>query len=232
LRITTYKTKGITTNRNANLENLYSLIGDSIKLAESYSQIPKLFNIIKLCRLKPYNYIFKSATRKLLLYKDWVDEYGNMLRIYNGNRHKIIFNQVDIDTNKIIGTDLYCGFTINNIAKISKLFYLFIGKDDVTYDNVYHITFLGIDNYLRSFLYTQDNGWVITSPLLLGMYHLTNLYDNLDVKHFRECSNKENLPLPCIVDNVWLSSMPASTLMQKILNQHETLMFLLPKDTE
>jgi hypothetical protein len=48
-----------------------------ILLAQGYSEIKELSFIIKACRFKPHDYIFKDKSNKLILYTEWFDEYGN-----------------------------------------------------------------------------------------------------------------------------------------------------------
>lgn len=204
--------------KSPSLDVLYTQLNRSILLVQSYTEISELFFIIKSCRLKPHSYVFGDKTNKLVLHEWWFDEYGNSFKVTKQKRIKITYNDLSLDHDKIICTDLYHGLSVDKIAKISKLVYVCSGKDEDLYQDCYLVSFLGIDNYLRAYMYLYGE-WQQVSPLLLGLKNLQLIAKNADIRYFREFTKKENSPIPCISGQQWLSFMPASedfiTLMEK-----------------
>jgi len=143
-------------------------------------------------------------------------------RIIKNKKIKIIYNDLNLDRSQIVCTDLYYGLSVDKIAKMSKLMFLSSMKEDETYHDQMFVTFLGLDNYLRSYV-NLDGSWLQVSPLCLGMRALKNIARNLDLRFFRELISKENAPLPCASARSWLSSMPPGKeflqLMMKEYNQ-------------
>lgn len=193
--------------RNPSIDNFYTQLDKQILLAQSYSGINELFFIIKACRLKPYEYVFDKCSKKVVLYRHWFDEFGNSLHITTGKRLRLIYNDVSLDREGLVCTDLYHGFSLSKIAKISKLAFLCLGKDEDCFEDCAIITFLGIDNYLRSFLYLYGE-WQPISPLCLGIKNLSLLGKHRDIKHFQQINIKENMPIPCISSERWLTFLP------------------------
>lgn len=211
--------------KNLLLDSFYNKISKNIQLACKYSEILELSFIIKSCRLKPSKYVFERENflRKIILYKNWFDEFGNALNISANKRQKIIFNDLSILEQKIVSTDLYHGLPINKIYKISKLCLIFIGEDNGDYCL---ITFLGLDNYFRTFLYSYGE-WQRVSPLLNGFENLKLISKNLDLKTNIEFCNKDNLPNECEKPNSWLSSCPIEEkTLEKIISQCSVLQIL------
>jgi len=205
--------------KSPSLDNIYSQIDRQILLAQSYAEVGELFFIIKACRLKPLEYVFKSRSDKLILYKEWFDEFGNSLTISASKRVKITYNDLSLSRKDIVCTDLYYGLSLDKIAKISKLCYLVFGKDEDLQQDFILITFLGIDNYLRTFMYLYGE-WQQVSPLLLGMKHLRILSKNKDIKYFLKLENKENFPIPCISPEQWISFLPPRKEFLSLLDVH------------
>src|SRR5271166_4318481 len=137
--------------RSPSLERLHAKLSRQIKLVESYTELAGMEFIIKACRLKPYDYVFKGRDSKLILHRWWFDEFGNSLMI--DKKVKIIYNDLLLDRKLIISTDLYYGLSLDRVAKMSKLVHLVGGKDEDLYQDCYLLTFLGIDDHLRSYLY-------------------------------------------------------------------------------
>lgn len=185
------------------INDFYLKINDHINLVESFSQIKNIQILIKSCRLKPKDFYIKKYD-KLILYKDWVDEYNNSICILTNKKINIYFNDLSIDKRNIINTDLYYGLPINKIAKISKCFYISYGKDE-DLDDICIISFLGIDSYLRTYLYLY-NEWMQVSPLLIGISNLKLLLSNFG--NFKKLTKKENISLPCANSQSWLSCIP------------------------
>ena len=197
------------------LDALYIQLNKHMLLAQSYSEIPELFFIIKGCRLKPYEYIFEG-NRKLVLHRWWFDEFGNSLKITKNKKIEIKYNDLSLDREGIVCTDLYYGLSLDKIAKISKVAYICYGPDEDLHQDSFFLTFLGIDNYLRSYMYLYGE-WQTVSPLLLGAKHLRMLGRNTDLMHFRHFHNSKTLPIPCLSSESWITSMPPSAELCSVL---------------
>lgn len=200
------------------LERLYIKLEKQIKLVEAYSEIEGTEFIIKACRLKPYNYVFKKRDNQIILYDWWFDEFGTSLIIGKKKKIEIIHNDLRLDRKRIVSTDLYYGLTIDRIAKISKLILLVAGKDEDLYKDCYLLTFVGLDDHLRSYLYWYGE-WQQVSPLLMGMKSLRLLEEHLNIKYFNQIGKKENLAIPCILGETWISFIPPSGEFLKLLNE-------------
>lgn len=208
------------------LDTLFMKLRRQILLAESYSEIKNLAFIIKSCRLKPYSYFFEAKSSKLILYKWWFDEYGNSLRILKKQRLKITYNDLALNKDKISSTDLYYGLPLDKISRMSKLVFICAGRDEDMLEDCFFISYLGIDNYLRTYLYMFGELTQVSS-LLLGIANLKAIAKNVDIKYFQELKKKENIVLPCQDARVWLSYNPPSEEFLKIIEKQHEAVFLL-----
>lgn len=210
--------------KSPNLDRFYLNINKTILLFQSYLEMPEIGFIIKSCRLKPYSFFFENNKNKLSLQSKWFDEYGNSLTILKKKKVKIICGDLQIDKSKILCcTDMYSGLTINNVAKISKTILVNYGYDDEFYQDCFLISFLGIDNYLRTYLYMFGELKQISS-LLIGLRNLKSIHIN-SVNDFREFKIKENNVLPCQEYKTWLSSLPMSEEFSNILEKQCPIAF-------
>lgn len=189
--------------KSTSIEILHNKIQRKILLAESYTEYKDLSFIIRSCRLKPAN-----NDLSLSLNRKWIDEYGNSLNIIKNKRIKIIENDLSIDKNQLICTDLYDGLPIHKIAKVSKLAYVLVGKDEDFQEEHLIIAFLGIDNYLRVY-YIYDGQMAMCSPLSLGMKVLKTIAEYKDIRYFIELNNKDLVLFPCTTQKSWISFYPA-----------------------
>lgn len=203
--------------KSPSLDILYTQLHKHILLAQAYIEIKELFFIIKACRLKPYDYI-ESKSDKLVLYRKWFDEFGNSFELTNNKRVKITYNDLSLDRQRIVCTDLYYGLPVENVVKISKLAFVCLGKEEDTYQDCVVLTFLGIDNYLRSFVFTNGE-WYPVSPLILGLKTLRTIGINRDLRYFREVSIKENAPIPCLAPEAWLTYMPPNRVFTALMER-------------
>lgn len=201
--------------KSPSIESLYASLDKQIRLAQSYTEIAKLAFLIKACRLKPSEYM-KNRSENIILYRHWVDEFGNSLDI---KKKKLIITLGDLSNkDPIVYTDIYCGLSIAKISKMSKLMFLSVGKDEDRQEDCCLITFLGVDNYLRSYLYLYDE-WLPVSPLMLGVSNLKAIAKNSDIKYFTKLTKKENCVIPCLSARTWLSFMPASSEFIDLVRQ-------------
>ena len=208
--------------KTPSLDKLYTQLNKHILLAQSYTEVPELFFIIKSCRLKPNKYVFEEKSSKVVLYRDWFDEFGNSLQIKD-KKLNLIYNNLSLDANKIVCTDLYYGLSLDRIVKISKLMYLCAGLDQDTQQDCFFLTLLGLDNYLRSYLYLYGE-WRQVSSLLLGLNNLKILARHTDIQYFRNLSNKKDWPIPCSSAQEWLTCLPmSSALLSDLRKQSDKL---------
>jgi hypothetical protein len=212
-----------------NLDALYLQINKHILLAQAYVEITELFFIIKGCRLKPHDYIFKG-NKKLVLHRHWIDEYGNSFKITKNKKIEIQYNDLSLDRENLICTDLYYGLSLDRIVKISKSVYICLGFDEDTREECCFLTFLGIDNYLRSYMYLCGE-WSIVSPLFLGFKQLCLMARHNDLKNFRHFNNSKTLPIPCLSNESYLSSLPLNTKLCSLLNKKSNLLLSILKNT-
>lgn len=217
--------------KSISLDVLYTQIDKHILLAQSYTEINELFFIMRSCRLKPQPYIFEEKNPKLILYRWWFDEFGNSFKITTNKRIQITYNDLELDRNRIVSTDLYYGLSLDRVAKISKLAHICTGKDEDLYQECAIVTFLGIDNYLRSYMYLYDE-WQQVSPLLIGMKNLKLLAKNRDLRYFRDLTIKENEPIPCISPAQWLTSVPTSKVFASIMEKKHDGLFSFFNNTK
>lgn len=206
--------------KSFSLESYYNRISKNILLAQSYSEHEALSWIIKSCRLMPHD----KLKSKYTLCKKWSDEYGNSLSIIKDKKLNITLN--DTSVSKSITTDLYSGLLIDKVSKISNLIYICYGLDDED-NKMYFAFFMGIDSYSRCFMNIGDE-WIKVSPLMLGIPHLKNIYNNKSVRYFKEFPNKEKMPFPCIAGKAWLSCMPVSPVFNRKMEiEHPALLPIL-----
>jgi len=203
------------------IDQLYISLDRHIKLVKGYTEIPELPFIIKSCRLKPVEYVFEGV-RKLVLMRKWYDEFGCTLNLV-GKTPIITRNDLSIDRSKLICTDLYYGLSLPKIAKMSKLVHICEGIDEDKFEETYFLTFLGIDNYLRSYLYLWGE-WEAVSPLLLGMEMLTFIARNNENGYVRKKNNSKSFPMACVKGTSCLTYLPMhERLLVNLVKKHEIL---------
>ena len=202
--------------KSISIENLYHKINRKILLVESYTEYKDLSFLIKMCRLKPFGDLSLSLEKK------WFDEHGNTLNIVKNKRLKIIEGDTLIDKSSLICTDLYDGLSIQKIAKVSKLVYILVGKDEDFQEDHIIIAFLGIDNYLRVF-YIYDGQLATCSPLNLGMKVLKSIVEDRDIKYYLELNNKDSVLFPCASQKSWLSFWPLPDRFARTISKESEL---------
>lgn len=207
--------------KSPSIERFHAKIEKQIRLVESYTELEGLGFIIKICRLKPYDYVFGKRETSASLHRWWFDEFGNSL-VIKGKQVSIIYNDLRLDRKEIIGTDLYAGLTMDRIAKMSELVHLIAGKDDDSHQDCFLLSFLGLDKHLRSYLYLYGE-WQQVSPLLMGFHNLEALANSTNIGHYRRLENKENCVIPCPNPQVWLSYLPASANFLALLNKRHDI---------
>jgi hypothetical protein len=197
-------------------DNLYFQLEKHLLFMEKFTEIDDLAFLLKACRLKPLEYLLNKKN-KLELFQHWIDEYHNSLLLKKKKKKvAIIFNDLQIP--KTENTDLYYGLSLNKIAKMSNLFYLLLGKEEDTQQDMIWITFLGIDNYFRSYLYYNQQ-WTQMSSLWLGVPRLLFMIQHRHLRYFKNLSIKEKTDLPCLVAGEWLSYHPVNQVLLSMLDR-------------
>lgn len=202
---------------NALPETIYNQLQKHRLLVQSYLQNEELYFIFYACRLKPHFFFEKTVDSTFTLQTWWVDEYGNSVKIIKNKTLKITYG--DLSVNRNICSDLYYGLSINKVVKMSKFAYISYGQDEDFLQDCFLISLLGLDDYLRTYLYMYGELKQV-SPLLLGLKNLSLIANNYDIKYYRDFIIKENSGLPCKSANVWLTSLPvADNLRQTLITQ-------------
>lgn len=199
------------------IDDFYKIQKRAVKMAEAYTEIKGLANVLKMCRLKAVDVvIYKDLVRTKLFYH-WMDEYNNLLTINRDKSIKVTYNTFSINFKN---TDIYYGLSIKNIAKISTHVLCFYGICDFDLECCI-LLFLGIDGYLRAYLYSL-NEWSQVSPLLIGMNNLLEFNDCIENKKMvlygTEFKKLNSVVLPCAKKAAWLSCM-ASEEMTELFNK-------------
>jgi len=201
--------------KSLTLENFYHKINDHIIATQSFLQSKTFAFLVKSCRLRPYPIVFEKY-ENVKIHKQWIDEYHNSLII-----NKIVkerYNDLTIES-AISTTDLYYGLSLDKIYKISKLMFLYVGKEEDSADDFIVISLLGIDNYWRTY-YIYDNELNNCSPLVIGYKNLTNIIEKLDIKAHEELKIIGDIILKCGAKKAWLSYCPVQEEFLNDLKQH------------
>jgi hypothetical protein len=206
--------------KSLSLDALYAQLHKHIVLAQSYAEITELPFIIKSCRLKPYDFLFGIKSNKVVLHRQWVDEFGNSLHIEKDKSLTLTYGDLSLDRSKLISTDLYYGLSLDRIAKMSKLIYVCSGTEEENQQETIFLTFVGLDHYLRSYLYSCGE-WQQVSSLFLGIEHLKLLSHYTDLPYFRPII-KEKTPMPCLAAGQWLSCLPLDSELVSLLNKRSS----------
>ena len=180
-------------------------------LVKGHTEIDYLEVIIRMCRLKPFEFFLNKERAKVKLHKHWIDEFGNSVFLKKSNqyrsteRFKILLDDLAIDRSYIINTDLYGGLSIYKTYLMSQSAFILIGKDKETNQNYYMLALFGIDNYLRLFIFRNEE-WIRYSPAYLG-YEVLREFTGEPIKLFYELKQKM-MTTSCAVIQKWLTSVP------------------------
>jgi hypothetical protein len=210
-----------------NLDHYYLDIEDKILAVAAYTENKNAEQILKICRFKPYPIQPKRSLHKSL-YRYWVDEYSNSIEIKN-KRLNITLNDLKINKKNIISTDIYKGLDISKIYKISKLMYIFKGTELDFKTNHYILSFMGIDNYLRTYSYCYDE-WSQIPSIYLGINVLNSIIDNLDIQFFKNFNFKNKIIFECDNQQAILGKIPISKFFNdELRNEYNFILNTLSK---
>jgi hypothetical protein len=194
--------------------NYFASIKTSLQLLEVSSEIKNLSKIIKACRLQSSSLLKTGNLLSSQFIEDWHDEFNCSFKI-NKSDKSIEIKLNNLDKNVIYNYDIYSGLSLKNVTKISKSIYLFVGQDDG--EIISYISFLGIDDYLRSYFY--DGIWKRCSSLIMGMDLLKVMFERHE--NFKKLPSNYNIDVGCETGRSWLCLLPASTrLVDELKNVH------------
>jgi len=203
--------------KSPSIDSVYALLYKNLLLVEAYTEIPNLAFILKACRIKPYGYFFEKRTNKIILERRWFDEYGNSLILKN-KKVKLIYGDLRLTRNMIACSDLYYGLDMSKIVKMSKSMYVTFGQDEDLYQDCALVSFLGIDDFLRTYLYYYGE-WQPVSSLLLGMDGLGVIARYKDKNYHGQFHFSKNTRLPCTTMKTWLTYLPIRERFLSTLEQ-------------
>jgi len=203
--------------KNINIESLYFLQRKNINLVEGYTEIPNMAFIMKACRLKPYSYFFEKKTNNITLETWWFDEFYNSL-LLKKKKVNIIYGDLKLDRDLVSCTDMYYGLSMSKISKMSKSVYITFGHDEDLFQDCASVSFLGIDNFIRTYIYYYGE-WHHASPLILGIRTLVYFIKNRNSNFEFQQKLFKNILLPCISGRSWLSSLPVNENFLQTLEQ-------------
>lgn len=192
----------------SSLEKFQLTFDKHIELTSAYLEDSSISFIIRCCRLKPRNIILGKYTEKIVLYNEWIDEFGNSLEITKKKKIKINLNDLTIPKDKLTSSDLYENLAIEKIAKISRLAFYLFGKDEDLSQDHSIISFLGLDGFLRSYCLLYGE-WTKIPNLYLGFDILKKIANHEDIKYFIDLKIKD-MPYPCTNVRSAISFMPPS----------------------
>jgi transposase len=191
------------------ISSLYAKLRRDILLFVGFMENKHLEFIIKACRLKPRD--MKNGL-KVIFYSHWDDEFGNSLSFKKdkkGSKKLIItLNDLAIDRSKLPMTDLYDGLPPSKISKISKAAFILVGKEEETFKTHSIVSFLGIDDFLRTFAFI-DNEWISIPSLFLGIWALQNIAKHRN-KDCKELKSKDPVLLPCQEQKTFIVKYPTN----------------------
>jgi len=199
------------------IQSYQKKINKNIQLVESSVEIKNLAAIIKACRMKPFPEGY--SMKKLNVHRKWVDEFGNLFDFPKKSQIRKKFNYLLASRNS---TDLYDGISLVNIHKISKFVHIASGKDEDLNEEFHFITFLGIDNYFRSYLYLYGE-WQKISSLYLGIKILKDILSNQDIK----LSKTEMVSFPILSAGRAEVTMAGLPLHQSVIIKSEVISGIL-----
>lgn len=209
-------------NKVRNLDNFYVEIDKQLRLVGAYMKDNDLPFLLTMCRLKPHAILHEAEEKKIRLYKWWVDEWGNSLKIKTQSQRKkyyFILNDSALISKKNVCTDLYYCLPLDKMIKMSKLLFLLIGK------NQEHtiVASLGIDNFLRVFALINYQ-WQPISPLQLGKTHLRWIIRHRnDLQLGKSSTNLKKIVCTCKTHQAWLCSWGAQDQIKKIIGPYPFL---------
>lgn len=175
--------------KNIDIEKFYNKIEGYPALIAAYNHNELLPKIIRSCRLKPHSAFENDFEFTTKLDNIWVDEFGNSLSI-EPNDIRLKLNDLTLNKNTRNSTDLFYGNSIKTTGKNSKFALLAAGTDLLSDDDFYLVSFYGVDEYLRTFIFTSSV-WTRVSPLMMGVKTLHKFFTSLPNQWINELNRKD-----------------------------------------
>lgn len=213
--------------QNISIESFYVDFEKHVQLVEAYTEKDGVAFLIRMCRLRPYDIVYKKYSEELILHRHWIDEYGNSLFILNKRNFSIKLNDLNLDRAKLVNSDLYGQLTVDRVLKISKVVYSLFGRDEDFLAPHAVIASLGLDDFCRAFVYYCGE-WKAYPPLYLGAWLLRKIGQVPEEKGFRKLFNSKPLIYPCAEQIGCIGLWPPSNQFISFLQgQDETIISTL-----
>ena len=197
-------------------------MSSKLKAIAAHCENKNASKILKMCRFRTYPTLNPKRMHRSI-YRYWVDDYCNTIKIAN-KRLNIKYNDLDIDKSKIHNTDLYAGLNIKDCAKISKLSFIFQGSEiDLNTDH-YIVSFLGLDNYLRTYVYIYGE-WQTYPSIYLGVNILNFIISNLDIQTFKEIKYTKPIIYKCNNQKSYVAKYPLHKFFIQQLKKENSFLF-------
>lgn len=158
-----------------------------------------LIDLIKFCKLKHTGH-----------WSQWIDDYGNELKITDNKDISIILN-INCDTQNINSKDLYIKKHISDIFNQSKLALISI------FDDSYYIWLLDNNDILRLYYYVDDIYIGIQPILSSSADTLKKIIRNLHVENFQELFHITKPSSRKEADKTWITKLPMDEKLFKML---------------
>jgi hypothetical protein len=200
------------------IDRLHINIHSSIELAAALMKMPCIADIIRLCQMTPKNLIDKNHSNELYYnsdvkttshyYSHWVDPFGHVMKLNKSHGwFEIQPYIIGARSENIYNRDMYAGLSIAKIAKISKFIDILFGKDIDLEEDYIVLTFLGIDDKLRTYVYIYGE-WESYPSLLIGSKALRDISENKAMSEFKEIRAARRIIYECSSQKRWLSALP------------------------
>ncbi len=211
--------------KKLSIDSFYRQHESYLAVTAGYMDEPTYPFMLRACRLRPLASHTDTLPKLATLQRHWVDEFGNSLYLGKNKRSRVHFGDLSLDRSRIRCTDLFASLSIQDLWSISRLLYCCIGVDDCTDEEVFILSFLGKDNYLRTRVY-QNGSWDLNvSPLMLNQYVLRMICENHTIKHFLELSAKRYIPYyPMKSVRHWVTAVPAHHKFRQMLRSESKTM--------
>lgn len=234
--------------KNFVLEKFHLEIDSHINLAGKFVENEILPFILKSCRMKPRKMVENktafSQRKNLTLQKEWIDEWGNSLKLEKNKnvqkRIEIVIDDLSLNLEDLSCTDLFFGLSMEKVQKMSQWVMIHAGIDEDFLEPCFFFNFLGLDGFFRSFVFFGGE-WKKVSALMMGESGFRNFTRVREKIEKGESSffqihqaPEKSMPVPCVRVDQWLSSLP---VQEEFLDQlkkagHWSLVEILKEDGE
>jgi hypothetical protein len=155
---------------------------------EKFTGINKLTDMFLACNIRP-------SIKKNGFQYHWRDDYNNTIEVVK-KKLKVTYNDINISADP---KDQYLHLPIEKVSRISEIVYF------LELNNTYIISFLGIDNILRTFI--KENTWERIPSLMLGLDAIKDIIEYNDIISFIKLE-PHNGYFPFENGKAWISCNP------------------------